>query len=58
MEVNSESCNPRRWPWETHLRPKPTIDIGEMPLLWHILKGYFHHGINDFIICCGYQGIC
>lgn len=41
---------------ETHLRPKPMIEIGGKPILWHILKTYSHHGINDFIICCGYKG--
>ena len=41
---------------ETHLKPKPMIEIGGRPLLWHILKTYSHHGINDFIICCGYKG--
>jgi glucose-1-phosphate cytidylyltransferase len=41
---------------ETHLRPKPMIEIGGRPILWHILKSYSAHGINDFIICCGYKG--
>ena len=41
---------------ETSLRPKPMIEIGGRPILWHILKTYSHHGINDFIICCGYKG--
>ena len=41
---------------ETNLKPKPMIEIGGRPILWHILKGYSHHGINDFIICCGYKG--
>lgn len=41
---------------ETHLKPKPMIEIGGRPLLWHIMKVYSHHGINDFIICCGYKG--
>jgi len=41
---------------ETSLRPKPMIEVGGKPLLWHILKIYAHHGINDFIICCGYKG--
>ena len=41
---------------ETHLKPKPMIEIGGKPILWHILKMYSHHGINDFIICCGYKG--
>ncbi len=41
---------------ETHLRPKPMVEIGGKPILWHILKIYSHHGINDFIVCCGYKG--
>lgn len=41
---------------ETSTRPKPMIEIGSQPILWHILKTYSHHGINDFIICCGYKG--
>ena len=41
---------------ETHLKPKPMIEIGGMPILWHIMKGYSSHGVNDFIICCGYKG--
>jgi glucose-1-phosphate cytidylyltransferase len=41
---------------ESHLRPKPMIEIGGRPILWHILKIYSSHGINDFIICCGYKG--
>lgn len=41
---------------ETHLRPKPMIEIGGKPILWHIMKIYAHHGVNDFIICCGYKG--
>ena len=41
---------------ETHHRPKPMIEIGGKPILWHIMKIYSHHGINDFIICCGYKG--
>jgi glucose-1-phosphate cytidylyltransferase len=41
---------------ETTVRPKPMIEIGGMPILWHILKTYSHHGINDFVICCGYKG--
>src|SRR5258707_537689 len=41
---------------ETSVRPKPMIDIGGKPVLWHILKIYSHHGINDFIICLGYKG--
>lgn len=41
---------------ETHLRPKPMIEIGGKPILWHILKGYSVYGVNEFIICCGYKG--
>ena len=41
---------------ETHLKPKPMIEIGGYPILWHILKIYSFYGINDFIICCGYKG--
>ena len=41
---------------ETTTRPKPMIDIGGKPVLWHILKIYSHHGINDFIVCLGYKG--
>ena len=41
---------------ETHLRPKPMIEIGGKPILWHILKIYSHFGLNEFIICCGYKG--
>ncbi len=41
---------------ETHLRPKPMIEIGGRPILWHIMKMYSSHGVNDFIICCGYKG--
>lgn len=41
---------------ETHLKPKPMIEIGGKPILWHILKLYSSHGINEFIICCGYKG--
>jgi glucose-1-phosphate cytidylyltransferase len=41
---------------ETHLKPKPMIEIGGKPILWHIMKMYSHHGINDFVICCGYKG--
>lgn len=41
---------------ETHLKPKPMIEIGGKPLLWHIMKIYSAHGVNDFIICCGYKG--
>ena len=41
---------------ETHLRPKPMIEIGGKPILWHIMKGYSSHGVNEFVICCGYKG--
>ena len=41
---------------ESHLKPKPMIEIGDMPILWHIMKYYSHYGHNDFIICCGYKG--
>jgi glucose-1-phosphate cytidylyltransferase len=41
---------------ETHLKPKPMIEIGGKPILWHIMKSYSAHGVNDFIICCGYKG--
>ena len=41
---------------ETHLKPKPMIEIGGRPILWHILKSYSAHGINEFVICCGYRG--
>lgn len=41
---------------ETHLRPKPLIEIGGRPILWHIMKSYSVHGVNDFVICCGYKG--
>jgi len=41
---------------ETGVRPKPMVEIGEKPILWHIMKIYSAYGINDFIICCGYKG--
>lgn len=41
---------------ETHLKPKPMIEIGGRPILWHIMKIYSAHGVNDFVICCGYKG--
>ena len=41
---------------ESTVRPKPMIEIGGMPILWHILKMYSAHGIHDFVICCGYKG--
>ena len=40
---------------ESYLKPKPMIEIGERPILWHIMKGYSHYGFHDFIICCGYK---
>lgn len=43
---------------ESHLKPKPMIEIGGKPILWHIMKIYSSYGINDFIICCGYKGYC
>ena len=41
---------------ETHLKPKPMIEIGGKPILWHIMKLYSAHGVNEFVICCGYKG--
>jgi glucose-1-phosphate cytidylyltransferase len=41
---------------ETSARPKPMVEIGGKPILWHIMKMYSHHGVNDFVICCGYKG--
>jgi len=41
---------------ESHLKPKPMIEIGDKPILWHIMKSYSKHGFNDFIICLGYKG--
>ena len=41
---------------ETHLKPKPMIEVGDKPILWHIMKSYSSYGINDFVICCGYKG--
>ncbi|MEK1942730.1 MAG: glucose-1-phosphate cytidylyltransferase [Pseudomonas sp.] len=41
---------------ESHLKPKPMIEIGGKPIIWHIMKIYSHHGINDFVICLGYKG--
>lgn len=40
---------------ESHLKPKPMLEIGDKPVLWHIMKGYSHYGFHDFIICCGYK---
>jgi glucose-1-phosphate cytidylyltransferase len=45
-----------RFAEETDLKPKPMIEIGSKPILWHIMKLYSAHGINEFIICCGYKG--
>jgi len=41
---------------ETSVRPKPMVEIGGKPILWHIMKSYSSHGINEFVICCGYKG--
>ena len=41
---------------ETGVRPKPLVEIGGMPIIWHIMKMYSHYGHNEFIICCGYKG--
>jgi len=41
---------------ETHLKPKPMIDVGGRPILWHIMKVYSAHGVTDFVVCCGYRG--
>jgi glucose-1-phosphate cytidylyltransferase len=41
---------------ETAVRPKPMVEVGGKPILWHIMKMYSHHGVDDFIICCGYKG--
>src|SRR5674476_595709 len=41
---------------ESYLKPKPMIEIGGKPILWHIMKTYSHYGVNDFVICCGYKG--
>ena len=41
---------------ETSIKPKPMVEIGGMPILWHIMKSYSAHGVSDFIICCGYKG--
>ncbi len=43
---------------ESHLKPKPMIEIGGRPILWHIMKVYSHYGFNEFIICLGYKGYC
>ena len=41
---------------ESSVRPKPMVEIGGRPILWHIMKGYLSHGLNDFVVCCGYKG--
>ena len=41
---------------ESYLKPKPMVEIGDMPILWHIMKSYSHYGYNEFVICCGYKG--
>lgn len=41
---------------ETLVKPKPLVEIGGKPILWHIMKGYSYYGVNDFVICCGYKG--
>ncbi len=41
---------------ETYVKPKPMVEVGDQPILWHIMKIYSHYGINEFIICCGYKG--
>lgn len=41
---------------ETHLKPKPLVEVGGRPILWHIMKKYSAHGVTDFVICCGYKG--
>lgn len=45
-----------RFPEETEVRPKPMIEIGGKPIIWHIMKIYSCYGLNDFIVCCGYKG--
>ncbi len=41
---------------ETSVRPKPMVEVGGLPILWHIMKMYSHHGVNEFVVCCGYKG--
>src|SRR6187401_211565 len=41
---------------ETEFRPKPLVEVGGRPILWHIMKGYAHHGFKDFVLCLGYKG--
>ena len=45
-----------RFAEETDVKPKPMIEIGGMPIIWHIMKIYSHHGIDEFVICLGYKG--
>jgi glucose-1-phosphate cytidylyltransferase len=45
-----------RFSEETYLKPKPMIEIGGRPLLWHIMKVYSAHAVNEFVVCCGYKG--
>ena len=40
---------------ETYIKPKPMVEVGGIPILWHIMKIYSHYGVTDFIICCGYK---
>ena len=59
--IAHEGRHPGRRPWHPDyrgelLRPKPMVEIGGKPILWHIMKIYSAHGINDFIVCCGYKG--
>ena len=39
----------------SHLKPKPMVEVGDKPILWHIMKLYFHYGYHEFVICCGYK---
>ena len=41
---------------ESIVRPKPMVELGDNPILWHIMKIYSHYGFHDFVICCGYKG--
>ena len=41
---------------ETHVKPKPMVEIGGKPIIWHIMKIYSHYGFNDFVVCLGYKG--
>ena len=43
---------------ETHMKPKPMVEIGGKPIIWHIMKIYSHYGFDDFIVCLGYKGYC